>query len=455
MQVLFLLILSSKIIFLVRATTYAPQSSIIDPMDEDKDSEKEGDFNDAELGRIVVEIPLDDPMNAFYDPQEPYRLSNYAYWRPITYPEVHENPPLPTGFIPPNAPPRSLPSDFFNDDEARKLVLSEHGASFCPYLRRWREKHPLKPYQLGPDFMQRHPPIKFISGKGYEIDFELDHIKKLSQTIEEEVLDDYATKLYYGEISPNPLPIPSEKNALNVPNVPNMPPTDAATNTVPGSGPDLSSAGQTALNEIPPEISEERKPMRKNPYGELGFLLKIVGEVQNVRMDCRNMTDFTKPIVAENVYYSYPPSCLLEVVLRMEEIEDIHDASDDERDSPEIADKPEYFRQILLRVGDEKDFDLKKCPFGFGNSKSKKKKKESEKSAISKPQNPHKQIKSSNFPKIYKGKIPEWAKLNPGERIFSTEEEDSDGAYAEKYLFPYTPVPLPSIQKTLKKYVGL
>lgn len=409
--------LASTFIFVESLTNYSTQNADFEGEDK-RNADKDSELSDAELSKIVAEIPLDDPLNAFYDPYEPYRLSSFAYWHPITYPELHQNGPVPTGFIPPNAPPKSLPSDFFlHDDEARKLVLSEHAAAFCPYLRRWREKHPLKPYPVGPDFLQRHSPIKFVPGKGYEIDAELDQIMRLSQTIEEGVINRHVAKM-------------SHKPAAEVDNV-NKAGADANV-----TGPEAAEPEQQFIEEEEEVEGHKKRANVKNPFFELELLLKMIEEVKKVRPDCRKHTSFIDPIPTRNVYYTGLPSCLHEAIFRMEEMEDIIVPADEDNHSPEIANKPEYFRQVLLRLNTGKGFQKGKCPFGFGGSKK------------------NEQMPPLQVPNVYQGTIPEWAQLQPGEEIFSSGE-DSEMEAAEKYLFSYKQVPFPSIQDTLKKYVSL
>jgi hypothetical protein len=61
--------------------------------------------------------------------------------------------------------------------------------------------------------------------------------------------------------------------------------------------------------------------------------------------------------------------------------------------------------------------------------------------------------KSKNSKEIsYQGRIPDWARPVAGEVLFSDEEEVR---LPESYLFPYSPVPLPSIQNTLQKFVNI
>lgn len=144
-----------------------------DDYDEWGEGNARSDLSDNELTQLVEETPESDPLNSFYDPHESYRLNTYAYWKPITIPSEHANPALPPGFLPLNAPPHSLPDDFYHEEESRFLAMTEHAASMCPYIRRWRELNPLRPYPVGPDFATRHAPIKFVPGRGYEIDKEL------------------------------------------------------------------------------------------------------------------------------------------------------------------------------------------------------------------------------------------------------------------------------------------
>ena len=63
------------------------------------------EITESELIKIATENHIQDPLNSFYDPFEPYRIISYAYWRPITNPALHKNPQIPPNFIPPNAPP--------------------------------------------------------------------------------------------------------------------------------------------------------------------------------------------------------------------------------------------------------------------------------------------------------------------------------------------------------------
>ena len=425
------------------------EASVITTEDEDNKNGDTGtseEISDAELSKIVAEMPLDDPLNAFYDPYEPYRLLTFAYWRPITYPDEHKNPPLPTGFIPCNVPPKSFPADFFlHDDEAKELVQNEHAASFCPFLRRWRRKHPLKAYPVGPDFLQNHPAFKFIPGRGYEVDVELENIKRRSRSIEQGILNKAAKE---------------RKRKGN----------RAQQKSESDRGQTLESDGRQKMDSEdsqPPtstntNISTNRNKKRRDPYFDLKILLKIIDHVKKIRSDCQNDFSFTEPLPSKSVSFRARANCLHEVIIRMEEKEDMHSHVDRSGNFPEIANKYEYFRQILLKMNNGKGLKKgEKCPFGFGTFKN------SEETHL-----------SAASLKVYRGAIPDWAKLKPGEEIFSLsndsekEKDDEKEKYSNhnnninnnnnnnhnhknQYLFSYKQVPFPSIQDTLKKYVGL
>lgn len=376
------------------------------------------ELNDIELRKIVAEQPLDDPLNAFFDPYEPYRLSTFAYWHPITFPREHANPPLPAGFLPPNAPPKSFPSDFFfHDDEARRIVLGEHAAAFCPFLRRWREKHPLKPYPVEADFLQRHPPIKFTPGKGYDIDMELARLNYLTRQAQEEILKKAGQEAQSAEIK--------AKHA--------------------DDGKKPKNTKQTPKCQEPPKVKEEQKGStgpngkKKNGKGkkkksiwELKVLLDVIETVKRSRPDCSKHSKFLEKPQPSSPYLSAPPDCLQEVIFYMDELEDSHDPVELEDNIPEIVDKVEFYRHILIRLNEFKAGNKKgKCPFGF------------------KAKN-----ESTNPVKVYQGTIPKWAELKSGEEIFPSDD-DPEWGKMEKYRFAYKQVPFPSIQDTLKKYVSI
>ena len=393
---------------------------ISDPIDDQSvNGELVRELSDVELRKIVAEQPLDDPLNAFYDPYEPYRLSTFAYWHPITFPKEHANPPLPVGFLPPNAPPKSFPSDFFfHDDEARRIVLGEHSAAFCPYLRKWREKHPLKPYPVEADFIRRHPPIKFTPGKGYDIDQELKRINDLTRKAEEEIMKEAEMGKQSAQIKTKS---DDEGEKLKKPKQ------------------------QEPLSHAHVEIKEETNKQKSSPkeggkknkkkvIWELNVLMEVIQRVKNTRPDCKNYSKFLETPLSSVHYLSTPPDCLQEVIFYMDELEDVNDPIDLEENLPEIVNKVEFYRHVLVKLYDFKKGKKKgKCPFGF-------KSKNNERVEYS--------------VKIYQGSIPKWAELKPGEEIYPSDV-DSKWENVEKYRFAYKQVPFPSIQDTLKKYVSI
>lgn len=395
------------------------------------------ELSDVELRKIVAEQPLDDPLNAFYDPYEPYRLSTFAYWHPITFPKEHANPPLPVGFLPPNAPPKSLPSDFFfHDDEARRIVLGEHAAAFCPYLRKWREKHPLKPYPVEGDFIRRHPPIKFTPGKGYDIDHELKKINDLTRKAEEEIMKEAGMGKQSAETKAK-----SEDDGKNLKN-----PASHEQKFAKSGGEQQQKTHPEIKKEETSSSKEGEKSKSKNNNSnrnnnnkkkviwELKVLMEVIQRVKNTRPDCKNYKNFLETPLYSVHYLSTPPDCLQEVIFFMDELEDINDPIYLEENVPEIINKVEFYRHVLVKLYEFRAGKKKgKCPFGF---KSKN------------------EATVEYSVKIYKGSIPRWAELKPGEEIYSSDV-DSKWENVEKYRFAYKQVPFPSIQDTLKKYVSI
>lgn len=379
------------------------------------------ELTDAELRKIVAEQPLDDPLNAFFDPFEPYRLSTFAYWHPITFPKEHANPPLPAGFLPLNAPPKSFPSDFFfQDDEARRIVLGEHAASFCPYLRRWREKHPLKPYPVDEEFLQVHPPIKFVPGKGYEIDMEQARLNFLTNRAQEQILREVVEDV-------------QAQGAM------------ASAETVLEEDQEMNKSEET--NTAKPKKESEKngkrkkkKPKKKKAIWELRVLLDVIAKVKKARPDCKRNYKFLAPPSENNYQLTSPPSCLEEVIFYMDEMEDIHNPVGIEEGLPEIVNKVEHYRQILIKLDVLNENRKKgkkrkgKCPFGFKKSNN---------------------GSDDKARKIYQGNIPKWAELKSGETVYSSSDEEMEKKIISKYRFPYKQVPFPSIQDTLKKYVSI
>jgi hypothetical protein len=400
------------------------------------DGELERELTDAELRKIVAEQPLDDPLNAFYDPYEPYRLSTFAYWHPITFPKEHSNPPLPVGFLPPNAPPKSFPSDFFfRDDDAQRIVLGEHAASFCPFLRRWREKNPLKPYPIEADFLRRHVPIKFTPGKGYEIDHELKKINDLTRKAEEEIMKEAELENQSAQEKVNNDDDEGEK--LNNPKQEPLSQEQKQPKTEePQKQPQANSMKEEVNGNSSPnaKIKKGKRKSRKVVW-ELNILMDVIRRVMNARPDCRNYAKFLERPLPTVHYLSTPPDCLQEVVFYMDELEDVHNPVKIEDNLPEIINKVEFYRHILVKLYEFKIGKKKKkgkCPFGF----------KSKKEAV------------NDSVKIYKGSIPKWAESKPGEEIY-TSDADSKWENVDKYRFAYKQVPFPSIQDTLKKYVSI
>ena len=397
------------------------------------------ELSETELHKIVAEQPLDDPMNAFYDPYEPYRMSAFAYWRPITFPKEHANPPIPVGFLPLNAPPKSFPPDFFfHDDEARRIVLNEHAASFCPYLRKWREMHPMKPYPIGSNFLQNHPPIKFVPGTGYEIDLELAGLHFFSRKAEDEILKKAAREAE--EIVSRPQSQTQSQSQSQ-----SQAQTQTQAHSQSQSQTQQTIQGSVAEHDGPFEESsseeENRESYRKRGKWLVNVLLQSIDFVQESRLDCRKFSSFLEIPPPPKFHLGAPLTCLEEVIFMMDELEDIYDPVESEDNIPEILNKPDHYRKILSAIAAGKMSTKKgKCPFGFKNP-NKQKKSPPKKAQLSKTE-------------IHKGTVPKWAKLKPGEEIFSSSEEAED-ELIEKYRFSYTQVPFPSIQDTLKKYVSI
>lgn len=384
------------------------------PVEEFVHGEMVRELTDSELSKIVAEQPFDDPLNGFYDPFEPFRLSTFAYWHPITFPKEHVNPPLPAGFLPLNSPPKNFPSDFFfhDDDEAiqndefRRLLLEEHAASFCPYLRRWREKHPLKPYPVESDFLESHPPIKFITGKGYEIDMELIQLNILSQKAQEQIVREAV-----------------ENN------------TEEAKNASPHESKEAS------------RVKDKKKKRKRKSIWKLDVMLRVIEKVKRNRKDCRKNYKFLDPPKQMNFKFNSLPTCMEEVIFYMDDMEDLQKPSINDRKIPDLVDKVEYYRNMLidlnvLKVEKRRNYSLdrdnddpeknknKKCPFGFKRTNSK-------------------------VNQAHQGTIPKWAELSENETIYSSSDDEMENNYPTKYLFPYKQVPFPSIQDTLKKYVSI
>lgn len=384
-----------------------PKSKNI-PIEDFIHGEMVRELTDAELSKIVAEQPFDDPLNAFFDPFEPYRLSTFAYWHPITYPKEHVNPPLPAGFLPLNAPPKNFPTDFFfkdgeavQTDESRRIVLGEHAASFCPYLRRWREKHPLKPYPVESDFLQSHPPIKFVPGKGYEIDTELARLNALTRQAQEQILREAA-------------------------------PVNPVDEAVISSDSDAEDTSATEAKSAQRRKQKEHRKKRKKSIWQLSVLLDVIEKVKKARPDCKKNSKFLDAQSETDYHFSSRPSCLEEVIFYMDELEDIHDPVDLDDGVPEIVNKIDYYRQILIDLDalNTNKREPRKCPFGF-------KKKPDDVKAC----------------KIYQGTVPKWAELQAGETVYSSDDEAK--MIVSSYRFQYKQVPFPSIQDTLKKYVSI
>ena len=424
-------------------------------VEENEDAEVEDDeackeITESELLRIAAEDHIQDPLNSFYDPFEPYRIISYAYWRPITNPALHKNPQIPPNFIPPNAPPQSLPSDFFfQDSVARKLVLEEHAAAFCPFLRRWRESNPLKPYPIEKEFTKNHPPIKFTPGKGYEIDTELDWLNILSRR----ATDDLARKFILNSVA--------ARTAI----------AKAAEAQTPAAAPeavpvkDSQNSKKTDIKKdnikTQPAVNKKKSKTRT----ELDVLLSKIEDVKRRRLDCRKLENFMDIPPPMGMFIYSPPNCLQEVVFLMEEHEDRNNPIGRESKSPEIVDKVEHFRQVLIKLnaiseskGSAFDRMLRKhggkCPFGFKshkntkNNKSKQvpKSKEKDKETV--------KLSNAGAIKVYQGTVPKFAELEEGETVFPSDS-DTEFENVTKYVFPYKLVPFPSIQNTLKKYVSI
>lgn len=401
------------------------------------------ELSDIELRKIVAEKPLDDPLNAFYDPFEPYRLSTFAYWHPITFPKDHANPPIPAGFLPPTAPPKSFPDDFFfHDEEFRRIVLGEHAAAFCPFMRKWREKHPLKAYPgYSSDFIERHPPIKFTHLKGYEIDWELERLNVLTRQAQNKILQE-AEAQDSNKIKETDKNVSSKlENKINLKK-------------------SFVENSNSKKQKTKPVYGKVKKQKKTRAQWEFEILLEAIETVRKgeTRPDCKSFSKFTSPSEsAPNSNFNFihtPPTCLQEAIFHMEELEDLYDPIELEDNIPEPVnkDKVEHYRQILVQYDSAINSKSSggKCPFSA-----------SQKSADN---NNNKEHENETTNKVYQGTVPKWAQLVTGENLFSSEhEEDAQESETrakqpkrpEKYRFAYKSVPFPSIQKTLKKYVSL
>ena len=404
------------------------------------------EITESELIKIATENHIQDPLNSFYDPFEPYRIITYAYWKPITNPALHKNPQIPPNFLPPNAPPKSLPTDFFfQDSSARQLVLEEHAAAFCPFLRRWRDSNPLKPYPIDQEFINNHPPIKFTPGKGYEIDTELDWLNFLSRR----ATDEFARKFTLDTFAARAAAAAAEKAVQPVSS--SVSQTTSAPVTVVQAGKQDKKKTGTGKNEKP----KKKKKIKSLP--ELDIFLSKIEEVKKNRSDCRKHQNFISVPPPMDMRINSPPNCLQEVVFLLEEHEDRTNPVGRESKSPEIVDKVEHYRQILIRLdamGASKGLSFgprspragRKCPFGFKSHLKSNKPKIKEKTKI--------QIAKTKSLKTFKGNVPQFALLKEGEEIFPSES-DPEFENVTKYVFPYKLVPFPSIQDTLKKYVSI
>lgn len=370
------------------------------------------ELSDAELRKIVAERPEDDPLNAFYDPFEPYRLSTYAYWHPITDPQKHTNPLLPSGFLPPFAPPKSLPNDFFhdNDEEARKLVLEEHAAAFCPFLRRWREEHPLKPYPIGPDFMKRHPPIKFVSGTGYKLDTELARLNSLFEELRAKRLKEMQTTR-----------MSTKKDQVKSKDIDNDSESEKFSS--------LSDSSEASCSTDTDDALQEKALKRiKTAMAQVKRAHKSRGSKQ-----CSKDSDFVSSS-AISVDRLDSISCLEEAIFTADLEEDLIAPVERDESVAELNDKFEFFRELLL-----KHFGAE----GKGKSQTR---------HLSRAENDSKRIKEARKEISYRGSVPDWARPEAGEELYSSDEEVD---LPETYCFPYSPVPLPSIQSTLQKFVNI
>lgn len=414
---------------------------------EEDDDEDEESISESELIKIATENHIHDPLNSFYDPFEPYRIITYAYWKPITNPALHKNPPIPPNFLPPNAPPKSLPTDFFfQDTAARQIVLDEHAAAFCPFLRRWREKYPLKPYPVVSGFSNTHPPIKFVPGKGYEIDTELDWLNLLSRRATDELARKYTIKTAAARAAAMAAAAKAAQTEFisgNGANIPAFPFPLPVSQSQPPEEP---------RKKEPRKVESSSKPKNKKPStrsSDLEVLLSKIDEVKRKRPDCRKHENFISIPPPMNMKLSAPPPCLLEVIFLLEEHEDRTDPIGRESKLPEIVDKVEHYRQMLIKLdamGESKGIKFRpgrKCPFGFKSGAKKRK-------AKAKSDDPP----VKKVTKFYRGTIPQTAALKPGEEIFSTGNE-SESEFPTKYVFPYKLVPFPSIQDTLKRYFSI
>lgn len=435
----------TMILFLVwsRKAECDSDFSFMQELKEERETEKDWEITEADLLRIVSETPLQDPLNSFYDPFEPYRIITYAYHKPITNPALHKNPPLPPGFLPQNAPPKSLPTDFFFEDSSfRHIVLEEHAAAFCPFLRRWRDRNPLRTYPIGPNFSEVHPPIKFTPGKGYEVDAELDYLNFRSRQAAHEFTKKITLKAALAAQSSSQqtenttiYPVNCSKNDSNDPK---------------------SSNSAVKVKTVKPEETKKQKKKSKH-LEELDVLLSKINEVITSRPECRNLEAFVS-IPDYDLRVTSPPSCLEEVIFLLEEHEDRANPVSRESNLPDIVDKLEHYRKVLKDLNEIEALNFGtakrsgKCPFGFSSISGIKLKSKSKGS--NKKRNDQIVKDQISRMKTFTGTVPKFAKLNEGETLFPTDS-DSEFENVTKYVFPYKSVPFPSIQDTLKKYVSI
>ncbi len=370
------------------------------------------ELSEAELRKIVAERPEDDPLNAFYDPFEPYRLSTYAYWHPITEAHRHANPLLPSGFLPAFAPPTGFPSDFFHDDEgARKLVLEEHAASFCPFLRRWREGHPLRPYPLSPDFILKHPPIKFVPGTGYQVDTELNHLTLLYRSIRRAKSDKGDREKDKEDKGDREKDKEDKGDSDSTSDSDSNDSSDCSTDSASAS--DYSNVSSISFAfELKRAIEGVKRRHKKSGSH------RCLRDENFVQQKTAKMGG----LLGESI------SCLEEAIFMVELEEDLISPVERE-ENPELIDKFTFYLNLL----------------GCNSSNSRQ-----SKTATSKHSNSSVPAKVKEV--SYRGRVPEWAKPVSGEELYSDTEQV---LLPETYHFPYSSVPLPSIQNTLQKFVNI
>lgn len=132
-----------------------------------------------------------------------------------------------------------------------------------------------------------------------------------------------------------------------------------------------------------------------------------------------------------------PISCLQEAIFVMELEED--SVSGKEDCIPDIRDKVVFYQALLLAKHRKQDALLRLAQAG-----------------ISQRARRLKSAATTSRDISYRGTVPEWAKPRPGEPPLYSSDDAADTVRLPKaYRFSYSPVPLPSIQNTLQKFVNI